>query len=93
MVYEITVLQQGQETKFLCDSEQYLYKMMRRAGVASGGCDGGACGVCKVKIISGAVNKRRMSCDHVTKDELDQGIVLACCVKPSSDIIMIPLKI
>jgi ferredoxin len=50
------------------------------------GCRGGGCGVCKVEITSGQYTKRVMSRDHVTAEEEARGCVLACRVKPLSDI-------
>ncbi|OIN92721.1 MAG: ferredoxin [Comamonadaceae bacterium CG1_02_60_18] len=50
------------------------------------GCRGGGCGVCKVHIVSGSYSKRVMSRDHVSVEEEALGCVLACRVKPTSDI-------
>ena len=50
------------------------------------GCRGGGCGVCKVRILSGCYTKRAMSRDHVSEDEEAHGIVLACRVRPASDL-------
>lgn len=55
------------------------------------GCRGGGCGVCKVHITRGSYTKRAMSRDHVTEAEEAEGTVLACRVRPTSDIALVVL--
>jgi ferredoxin len=50
------------------------------------GCRNGGCGVCKVAIQAGHYTMRVMSREHVSEDEERCGHVLACRVKPASDI-------
>ena len=50
------------------------------------GCRQGGCGVCKVQILEGQYSKRVMSRAYVSAEEEAAGIVLACRVKPLSDI-------
>lgn len=50
------------------------------------GCRGGGCGVCKIEIVAGSYSKRVMSRDHVSEEEEAADIVLACRVKPTSDL-------
>ena len=50
------------------------------------GCVNGGCGVCKVQIISGEYEARKMSRSYVSAEEIAQGIVLACRVYPRSEI-------
>lgn len=50
------------------------------------GCRGGGCGVCKVEIVAGTYSKRVMSRDHVSEEEEVAHKVLACRVKPTSDV-------
>jgi len=50
------------------------------------GCRNGGCGVCKVEVVSGTYVARVMSREHVTEAEEAAGCVLACRVRPSSDI-------
>ena len=52
------------------------------------GCRGGGCGVCKVQILSGSYTKRGMSRAHVSLDEEASGCVLACRIKPTSDLLL-----
>ena len=50
------------------------------------GCRNGGCGVCKVAVLSGEFEVRAMSRAHVSEDEERQGQVLACRVRPATDI-------
>ncbi|MDO8943370.1 MAG: 2Fe-2S iron-sulfur cluster-binding protein, partial [Desulfobacterales bacterium] len=50
------------------------------------GCRSGGCGVCKVRIESGEVRTGKMSKAHVTENDRQQGVVLACRTYPLSDI-------
>lgn len=50
------------------------------------GCRNGGCGVCKVEILSGEFVTRVMSRAHISEAEERTGTVLACRVRPTSDI-------
>ncbi|MDR2853237.1 MAG: 2Fe-2S iron-sulfur cluster binding domain-containing protein [Burkholderiaceae bacterium] len=50
------------------------------------GCRNGGCGVCKVQIKVGSYTSRVMSRAHVSVEDEQQGRVLACRVRPASDI-------
>ena len=87
MDYRITDAASGES--FLCKEEESLFAGMHRTGKGPirYGCEGGGCGVCKVKIESGTYERfKNMSRRHVTEEEEAQGYVLACCVKPRSEI-------
>lgn len=49
------------------------------------GCRGGGCGICRVKIIQGNYRSKVMSRAHISENDLQQGVVLACRVYPESD--------
>lgn len=49
------------------------------------GCRKGGCGVCRVQILSGKYASKVMSKAHVSDDNRQDGIVLACRVFPESD--------
>lgn len=67
--------------------DECLLVGMRRAGSGPKGCHGGGCGVCKVQVSEGGYEIfKRMSRAQVSEVEQAAGIVLACCVRPSSDI-------
>jgi ferredoxin len=82
------VLIEDTQEEYRCREDQHLLAGMEalgRKGIPVG-CRGGGCGVCKIEITSGEYTKRVMSRDHVTVEEEARGCVLACRVKPQSDI-------
>ena len=47
----------------------------------------GNCGKCKIRIIKGEINQLGSEeADHLTKEEIEQGIRLGCIVKPQGDL-------
>jgi ferredoxin len=52
------------------------------------GCKGGGCGVCKVQVVAGTYEASVMSTAHISQEDLAAGRVLACKVKPTSDLIV-----
>ena len=80
----VSVTQSGES--FECaTSESLLAGMLRlgRKGIPAG-CVNGGCGVCKVRIVSGAVQSLGpVSRAHVSLDEEAQGYTLACRVAPT----------
>jgi ferredoxin len=86
MSFKVLILDTHEEYK--CRDTQTLLLGMEalgRKGIPVG-CRGGGCGVCKVEIVEGEFSKRPMSRDHVSEEEEARGCVLACRVKPLSDI-------
>ena len=49
------------------------------------GCRGGGCGVCKVRIVMGRYDSKRMSKAHICERQAEAGYALACRVYPLSD--------
>jgi len=84
--YKITILDSGES--YHCDESANLLKGMEKLGRKGipVGCRGGGCGVCKVHVLSGVFNSKRMSRDHVSVDDEAQGKVLACRIWPLSDL-------
>ena len=54
------------------------------------GCRGGGCGACRVRVLHGTYDTLRMSARHVTPDDLAAGVVLACRIVPTSDLVVEP---
>ncbi len=74
--------------QFACPDTKSLLEGMvalNRRGIPVG-CRNGGCGVCKVAIHSGEFISRVMSRAHVSEADEQCGQVLACRVRPSSDI-------
>lgn len=89
MKYTIKDAQSG--TTFIGRDDESIFRAMHKSGrsIFKGGCEGGGCGICKVKILEGEyLVFKNMSRTHVSEEEESQGIVLACCVKPSGDIVL-----
>ena len=84
-MYRVNVVNKQQE--FFCKAENNLLEAMIRQGVNAipVGCRGGGCGVCRVKVLQGQYQCRRMSRACVSVEQEKQGIVLACQVIPESD--------
>lgn len=84
--HTITITDSGEE--YRCKEAQHLLAGMMQLGKKGipVGCRGGGCGVCKVRILSGVYESRKMSRDRVTEQEEKAGTVLACRIFPRSDI-------
>jgi len=83
-----TVHIENDGSSYRCTDTRTLLEGMEslgRKGIPVG-CRGGGCGVCKVQIVSGSYTKRVMSRAHVSAEEEASGCVLACRVKPTSDV-------
>lgn len=85
---EFIVLVSELEVSFPCRSDEYLYSAMRRAGLFEGGCRGGGCGICKVRLLDGEVLCDSMSREHITREEEAGGYILACRAKLRSAIVL-----
>ena len=87
MIYFNVLIEETGEI-FRCSPNETLLVGMERLGKKGipVGCRGGGCGVCKVEITSGTYLKRVMSRDYVSVEDEAAGRVLACRVRPTSDI-------
>lgn len=87
MTYHNVTIEDTGESYRCREDESLLVGMERlgRRGIPVG-CRGGGCGVCKVAITQGEFRKRVMSRDYISPEEEAEGIVLACRVRPTSDI-------
>lgn len=84
--FNVTIEETGEV--FRCKADETLLTGMERLGKRGipVGCRGGGCGVCKVHIKQGEYQKRVMSRAYVSVEEEAMGTVLACRVRPSSDV-------
>jgi ferredoxin-NADP reductase len=70
-----------------CGSGQHVLDAARKAGVRlPSSCTQGMCGTCKVKLLSGEVAMKHAG--GIRQREIDQGMVLLCCSKPLSDLVV-----
>jgi len=84
--FTITIEDTGET--FRCSNQRSVLEAMEtlgRKGIQVG-CRGGGCGVCKIEVISGTYVKRTMSRRHVSEVEEAAHCVLACRIRPTSDI-------
>lgn len=70
-----------------CAADQHVLDAARQAGVRlPASCTQGMCGTCKVKLVSGQVEMRHNG--GIRQREIDQGMVLLCCSKPLTDLVI-----
>ncbi|WP_345816524.1 hybrid-cluster NAD(P)-dependent oxidoreductase [Paraburkholderia sp. PREW-6R] len=70
-----------------CGSSQHVLDAAKKAGVRlPASCTQGMCGTCKVKLLSGEVAMKHAG--GIRQREIDQGMVLLCCSKPLSDLVV-----
>jgi ferredoxin len=78
------------DERFLCQEHQSLLGGIesQRSQAVQIGCRGGGCGVCKIRIISGDYETKKVSVKHVSKEQAAEGYALSCRVFPCSDMII-----
>lgn len=86
--YKIAVINRNQE--FQIPAGETLLAGVEKACSDSinVGCRGGGCGLCKVKVLSGTYQTKRMSRRHVCEQQLADGFALACRLLPESDLVL-----
>jgi len=73
-------------TSYECSSKKHLLESLYAKDVkAPKGCHNGGCGVCRIKVLSGKYDSIIMNRKHISKEDEEDGIVLACRVFPRSD--------
>lgn len=50
------------------------------------GCKGGGCGICKIQVLEGEVERGISSRSVLSLEEIEQGFALSCQARPKSDI-------
>jgi glycine betaine catabolism B len=70
-----------------CSSSEHVLDAAKKAGVRlPSSCTQGMCGTCKVKLVSGEVSMKHAG--GIRQREIDQGMVLLCCSKPLTDLVV-----
>jgi ferredoxin len=91
MKHTITLVDTGE--RFHCREDQHLLQGMQSYQVGGPmlkvipvGCRGGGCGVCRIRILSGEYEAKKMSRKHIPAAEQVEGLALACRIYPHSDL-------
>ncbi|MEC5409698.1 hybrid-cluster NAD(P)-dependent oxidoreductase [Paraburkholderia sp. MPAMCS5] len=83
--YKVNFTKSNREIE--CGSGQHVLDAAKKAGVRlPSSCTQGMCGTCKVKLVSGEVAMKHAG--GIRQREIDQGMVLLCCSKPLSDLVV-----
>jgi ferredoxin len=68
-------------------ADTFVLAAARAAGMRlPSSCTRGLCGTCKSKLVSGEVSMQHQG--GIRQREIDQGMVLICCSKPLSDLVI-----
>lgn len=83
--FTITVLPHNEA--FHCPPDRSLLSGMEQQAkkAIKVGCRGGGCGFCKVRILAGSFESKKMSTKFVSPEEREDGFALSCRVSPRSD--------
>src|SRR5574337_1745153 len=80
----VTIQQSGKSVE--CAAGDTVLMALEKAGYAlANNCRAGACGECKVKVLSGEYDQGMVLDMALTPDERRQGFGLMCMAKPISD--------
>lgn len=84
-VHQVTV---NGHAPFACAEDEKVLIVMERLGRDDifVGCRGGGCGICKVRVTSGAYRTGKMSKLQVSDEEAAAGYALACRIYPLGDL-------
>ena len=87
MTFQITVQPSGHQ--FACEADETVLSAAIRAGVGLPyGCKNGACGSCKGRVITGAVEHKAHQQRALSDDEKAQGFSLFCCATTTADLVI-----
>lgn len=82
------IIQPSEHVLKVESGETILEAALREGFSLSYGCRNGSCGICKGKIIQGAVNYGHHNLETLTEEEKQAGNVLFCCASPLTDLII-----
>lgn len=87
-VHRVQVVNRDEE--YRCREDKTLLVGMERQGFLAidVGCRGGGCGVCKILVLEGDYESKRMSRAHISKEEESAGYALACRIFPRSEMVI-----
>ena len=83
--FKVTFAKLGREID--CPADTFVLTAARNNGVRlPSSCTQGMCGTCKSRLISGTVAMTHAG--GIRQREIDQGLVLLCCSRPTSDLVV-----
>ncbi|SAK90136.1 ferredoxin oxidoreductase [Caballeronia hypogeia] len=83
--YTVRLARSGKS--FTMESDQTILAAARKAGVVlASSCSQGICGTCKTAVLEGSVDMQHNG--GIRKREIDKGLRLMCCSRPTSDIVL-----
>ena len=93
MAAKHTVQIAGTDASFPCGEDVPVLVAMHALGrsVIAVGCRGGGCGVCKVQVLRGSYVSGKMSRAKISVEDEARGVVLACQIRPTSDLVVRPM--
>jgi ferredoxin len=84
-VFKVELTASGQVID--CSEAQFVLQAAKAAGLRlPSSCTRGMCGTCKSRLLSGTVEMTHLG--GIRQREIDQGMVLICCSKPLSDLVI-----
>ncbi len=98
MVQRFTITVQGAGSAQCAEDERVLVALERAQGFGHlknlpqrlpVGCRRGGCGVCRARVIEGEYRKAPMSREHISAQDEESGLILACAVYPQSDLSLV----
>ena len=81
-------LQPGNHTFTAEDGETILEAALKHGHTLPHSCREGACGLCKGNVLQGSVDHGKSLEFALSAAEREAGIVLFCCAKPKSDLVI-----
>ena len=70
-----------------CGADSFVLAAAKAAGMRlPSSCTKGLCGTCKSRLLSGEVQMKHQG--GIRQREIDQGMVLICCSKPLTDLVV-----
>jgi len=84
---EFAIHLQKSQREIVCGSQQFILEAATNAGVRlASSCTQGVCGTCKTRLVSGRVEMQHKG--GIRQREIDQGMILLCCSKPMTDLVI-----
>ena len=79
---------EGETNTFECDEDTSILDALEEAGLEHNySCRAGSCSSCCMKIIEGTVNQEDQF--FLDDDQMEEGFVLTCVAKPTSDVVLL----